>query len=432
MHKDKIQDERLLEISFVDVGQGDGCLIVTPDDKFMLIDAGEGDNMYRFLSWRFGSFRKKVSFQNMIITHPDQDHYLGYRPIIKNDHVSVETLYHNGIVERTGKNRLGPRIKIGTRSYLNGLIETLSDLKKLFAIPSNIGKMRYPNLLKTALDSSRVADIKMLCHEDGFIPGYEDDQALSIQVLGPVTEPGPNGTRALRWLSSTGKTKNGHSVSLKMNYNNISILLGGDLNIPAEEHLMAHYTGLSSRPKSAAEEGTLVRAARQTFECEIAKACHHGSADFTELFLQSVNPIVTVVSSGDNEPHSHPRADALGAFGKYGRGRRPLIFSTELARSAKENIKDPEQLRQKIKDLAAQLDAATTDAKKDVIRKRLDREVRNIERSIAIYGTIHLRSDGTKVIMAQKLEQKRSKAKKWDIHRLEPGPDGELHYVSKH
>jgi hypothetical protein len=64
-----------------------------------------------------------------------------------------------------------------------------------------------------------------------------------------------------------------------------------------------------------------------------------------------VDATVTVLSSGDNEPYSHPRPDALGALGKHGRGLRPLIFSTELARSAKENIKHPYQLRAKIKKL---------------------------------------------------------------------------------
>ena len=49
-----------------------------------------------------------------------------------------------------------------------------------------------------------------------------------------------------------------------------------------------------------------------------------------------INASATVVSSGDYESHSHPRPDALGAFGKHGRGERPLIFSTELARSTRE------------------------------------------------------------------------------------------------
>ena len=43
----------VLEVNFIDVGQGDGCHIVTPDDRHFLIDAGESANMFRFLRWRF-------------------------------------------------------------------------------------------------------------------------------------------------------------------------------------------------------------------------------------------------------------------------------------------------------------------------------------------------------------------------------------------
>jgi beta-lactamase superfamily II metal-dependent hydrolase len=68
----------------------------------------------------------------------------------------------------------------------------------------------------------------------------------------------------------------------------------------------------------------------------VAKACHHGSADFTNAFLQSLNSAATIISSGDEEPHAHPRPDAVGALGKFGRGNRPLIFSTEIARSTRD------------------------------------------------------------------------------------------------
>ena len=36
LHKDKIQYDRLLEVNFVDIGQGDGCHIQTPDDKAII------------------------------------------------------------------------------------------------------------------------------------------------------------------------------------------------------------------------------------------------------------------------------------------------------------------------------------------------------------------------------------------------------------
>jgi hypothetical protein len=65
------------------------------------------------------------------------------------------------------------------------------------------------------------------------------------------------------------------------------------------------------------------------------KACHHGSSDFDLAFIKAAKPAVTVFSSGDNENYAHPAADALGSAGRWGQGQRPLIFSTELARSYK-------------------------------------------------------------------------------------------------
>jgi len=65
----------------------------------------------------------------------------------------------------------------------------------------------------------------------------------------------------------------------------------------------------------------------------VAKACHHGSSEFTEDFLQAVCPSLTVISSGDQQNYGHPQPDAVGAIGKYSAGTRPLLFSTELARS---------------------------------------------------------------------------------------------------
>lgn len=95
MRESDVQDERLLLVNFVDVGQGDGCFIVTPDDDFMLVDAGEHDNMRRFLSWRFNLRRHpglKVEFAAGVITHPDQDHYAGFV-----DHSTATTSISGGV-----------------------------------------------------------------------------------------------------------------------------------------------------------------------------------------------------------------------------------------------------------------------------------------------------------------------------------------------
>jgi beta-lactamase superfamily II metal-dependent hydrolase len=428
IHKNDIQGNRLLELDFVDIGQGDGCLVGTPEGKVFLVDAGEGDNLYRFLSWRFDRFKEPLALESAIISHPDKDHFGGLKYLADEEKISFGSIFHNGIVERAGKNSFGTVIKQGNIKYLADVIVDRQQLLGILDDPLKRGKKVYANLLKKALDTGRITDIRMLCSEDGFLPGYEEGKTLKIQVLGPVPEKGPHGERMLRRFGSDGETVNGHSVILRLCYGNIVIMLGGDLNVPSEKYLLSHYTGLDPDPTTPDEEERLISFARRTFESDIAKACHHGSADLCERYLQAVNSMATVISSGDNESYSHPRPDALGAIGKYGRGMRPLIFSTELARSAKEIIKHPYLFRREIRDLAKQLDLAETEADKELIRKKLEKAMMQLERSIAVYGMINVRTDGEKAIVAQKLERPRSKAEKWDIYELEPGPDGKLCY----
>lgn len=426
----EVQEERLLEVVFVDIGQGDGALVVTPDDRCLLVDAGEGDNMFRFLRWRFGRFQKPFRFHAAVISHPDKDHYNGFAPLFAEPNARFGTVYHNGIMEQAGSGGLGPTARRGRRSYLTGLVRDRAELEAFFADADRWRGKLYPTLLERALTGGRVDDIRMLGHADGRLPGFDGE--LRFEVLGPVSEAGDDGRPWLRKLGSKGETKNGHSVVLKAVYRDVSILLGGDLNVPAEHHLLAHHTGLPSPPGTFEEREALVAAARRVFAVDVAKVCHHGSADFSSEWLDALDPLASVISSGDDEPHAHPRADTLGTLGRHSRGPRPLIFSTELARSAKETIKRPEALRQRHRDLLRRLREATTDAERDRIEAAHEKELRQIERSIAVYGAINLRTDGRRVVIAQKIERARGKDKKWDIYRLERQGNGPLAYVSKH
>jgi beta-lactamase superfamily II metal-dependent hydrolase len=40
IHKKDLQENRLLELDFVDIGQGDSCLVSTPEERRFLVDAG--------------------------------------------------------------------------------------------------------------------------------------------------------------------------------------------------------------------------------------------------------------------------------------------------------------------------------------------------------------------------------------------------------
>ncbi len=443
VRKESLQSNRILEVNFVDIGQGDGCHIQTPEDKAILIDAGEGDNMFRFMRWRFGRFARKFTFESFLISHPDKDHYLGFTDLLEHNKVHVDTIYHNTIVEQVSgrKSTLGKEKKIGKKKFVTGIVQTLEELKKITKSAARRGRRFYPNMLKIAVDSGRVKDIVgLLASTDfrtpNFMPGYapQDNRGMTLKLLGPVPHEQASGKPALPRIGNTGVTKNGHSVVLLLEIGNIRMLLGGDLNEPSQEYLLEHYTDLDPDPRTPTEMETLVSEGRKHFEVDIAKACHHGSAHVSPSFLQATNPLATIISSGDNEPHSHPRPDTLGIIGKYSRSDRPLIFSTELARSGNESIKHPNlvrrELRKKIdRETAIINDPLATSEQKKKASQRLDDHLTIIERSVANYGMINVRTDGDRVIIAQRLERERSKSKRWDIYLFETDEQGRLHYI---
>jgi hypothetical protein len=235
-------------------------------------------------------------------------------------------------------------------------------------------------------------------------------------------------------------TKNGHSVILQLRIGKLKVMLGGDLNTESEDYLLRHYaqtnseashlesrlyeikakgsTATPAEKQELAEAETELQAiitkGRRHFQADVSKACHHGSHHFSETFLQVLNSIVTVISSGDEESYAHPRPDALGSFGKYGRGVRPLIFSTELARSTKEFSHIYHYFAQ-LKDYEAKISAATNDTEKNRLEKEMQEKK---DRNVSVYGMITLRTDGERVVLAQKLEVPGGQGKKWDIHEM--------------
>jgi len=479
VHGDEISEDRALEVNFVDIGQGDGCHIVTPNDDIILIDAGVGSNMERFLSWRYNLRRRNVKrapdfdpedredtpslIDYVVISHPDNDHYLGFRPVFENLKLQFDKVFHNGIVERPisseskdptldypSSDDLGGYVP-GSPKFLWDIAFTDDRLKEIVTGHSTTRKQLISTYRK-CLDNSPNSKFSALWRTSTelsndtkvFFDKFDGvNDPVSLEILGPVSETVThNGeTReCFRKLGNEGVTKNGHSVVFKLTFGKLSLMLGGDLNSQSQDFLLGLYTDttvkastLEKKIEKLKDEGdhitpedkdtladaekklaSLITQARDTFQCDVAKACHHGSSHILDSFLKVINPVATVISSGDEESHSHPRPDALGAFGKNGRGHRPLIFSTELARSTREFtpiIKYIETLRKFEKKIEQE-----TDPNK---RKKIQHEMENKkDRNVAVYGMITMRVLGDHVVLAQKLEAPRNKGSKWDIYEL--------------
>ena len=76
---------------FVDVGQGNACLLSDPDGKYMLIDAGDSENSVYLIKYLKNLGVEKIEY--LVITHPHEDHYGGARDVIRNFDVEKLLLY---------------------------------------------------------------------------------------------------------------------------------------------------------------------------------------------------------------------------------------------------------------------------------------------------------------------------------------------------
>lgn len=439
--KEDYQEERVLEMIFLDVGQGDGCILTTPQvgarEKIIIIDAGDGDNMERFLNWRFRDFKRTFKFHAAIVTHPDLDHYRGFQGIFDNEQISFANVYHNGLMERTGNDLLGPV----TDGYLTDIRASKTSAKALYSDDVVRGGKFYPKLIWTALKSDRFDNVSMLSTDHGqkehgktWMPGFapSNNPELTIEVLGPVVEKAPNGKKGLRTFGKTltsksmdrGKTKNGHSVLLRLQYRDFSVLFGGDLNTPAEHFLMRHYGNGGEAPTTVAETQEMIEKSRARFSVDLMKCCHHGSSDVTDEFLESTGPAAYVVSSGDEEGHVHPRPDLLGLLGKKGRGHRPLVLCTEILRSTREG--EDQSLRGKLDRLVAKIDKEDDAEKKKELQGDRDEILNELfKRNVGVYGAINLRTDGRNGVIAFRNEKPKG-VKRWFYYELAKDLDGEF------
>jgi len=324
---------RQLELFFIDVSQGDGVLIQTPDDRRILIDAGESDDAYEFIrnKYRLDKADNYIDFDVILATHSDADHTKGLLNILTDPKIAVKRFYHNGLFRRTDK-RQDPGPHKGNRVY--GLIDrltsmdspTLTPLMKKLIRALEKAETNLPGVVQKMKDLGRRVDMpqggfvcKRLDAAQRFLPPYDEPQKpLLIEVLWPRANL-QDGKPSYPWYGNAGRTVNGNSIVLCVRHGNQRVLLTGDLNTDAMDDLLIAYPTIPGMPHA--------------LQAHVYKAAHHGSQDFSVPFLQTVKPDAAVISSGDdrNDIHGHPRAVLLGTVTRYSRCEKPAVFSTELA-----------------------------------------------------------------------------------------------------
>lgn len=305
---DRLSDDPGLEMYFIDVGQGDSTFIVTPGRRKILIDGGRGDEAFQFLVWKYrldAPVPVAVDLDLLVVTHADDDHIAGLVNIVSHPLINVREVVHSGIAKyQTGAldTALGDTVGTGQNRMLVTRHDSVADLG---GQPLNDTMTAW----RTALQNE--ANLTYRAVDSTSNPININDPDVDLRVLGPRLST-HNGAPAYRWFGSAARTVNGHSVVLRLDYDNLRVMLSGDLNDRSMRFLLedANFAGEA--------------------DAHVFKAPHHGSHEYEEDFLEAVHPQVSVVSSGEGPDHGHPRANFLATVGKFSRSNEPLLFSTEL------------------------------------------------------------------------------------------------------
>ncbi len=450
--KSALGKKSLLELYFIDVGQGDGVLIRTPDGpdgsdgRHVLIDGGwprrgqpTAKNAADFVDWKFKRDyeRDAIELDAVICSHNDQDHYGGLWDLFNTSaavrgqldcsDVRAEAIYHAGLSWwKKGSGRtLGPSSQTSKGPMFTQLLGDRASVEaalKSGATPALQGEWSkfFREAVKTKNVAGNPTPIARLSHAVGFLPGFDDPNGVRIHVLGPV-EFEVGGKGAIRKLSSSdSQNTNGNSVLLRVDFGQTRVLLTGDLNQNSQKALLDDYSGRHGE-----------------FECDVTKGCHHGSGDVSKSFLGKVKPTVTIISSGDSEGHDHPRPEILAVSGVTGDQREdkdrltsPLIYITELARSV--TLGTP--TRMEFTDASGVTHVLTGDDFENVkltykVTQAGDRAPKTVNTTLrragkteprqivdfTTFGLINVRTDGKKIVLAARNEADNS----WNVKEIE-------------
>ncbi|UTW59522.1 MBL fold metallo-hydrolase [Kordiimonas sp. SCSIO 12603] len=277
-----------LEVQIVDVGQALCTITKTPDDHFMIYDAGH------WKSKQCLSAAKQIIGNNpidlMIISHSDADH-LGEAEAILNT-FDVRQIMHTGM-ERKRTNKSG----------------NLTTWYKFDRAVSR--EIQNPGVSVINLQSSS------LMHGAQFALG--NDAKVTFIAGWKNWEDDSDWTTPSDKLSSSEK-RNAPSIVVRLDYAGKSVLFTGDT--------VGKSNNDNDATCEAAEKYMVDNSSAVEIKSDVMIAPHHGGNNGSATcFVKAVNPTYVVFPAGSG--HGHPKKKAVARYLKNG-VKEANIFLTDL------------------------------------------------------------------------------------------------------
>ncbi|MDR2202423.1 MAG: MBL fold metallo-hydrolase [Clostridiales bacterium] len=278
---------KTLAVHFIDVGQGDACVIELPDGKKILIDGGKDKEKSKLLGYidaviddGADSMRDaEFGFDYAILTHADEDHCGGFDDVL--DGYGAEVFYRPN-EEATYKDYADP----GKNNLLPGYTaqDTLAYMRAVDAGHNNSGSVR----VSSASDAAGG-----VIKPDGIQKGGSGYYELVFYT--PV--------------KNSYKNHNDYSPIMILYFAGRSIALSGDAETAAEKEFT---------DAAAAKDGDKYAVFDERFNADVIKLGHHGSrtssgGDYLAALTapDSVSGVFTVISCGAGNTYDHPHPETL-------------------------------------------------------------------------------------------------------------------------
>lgn len=316
---------------FIDVGQGDATLLEFPCAAVLIDTGGElyggFDGRRELMAYLDAFFARRTDLGRTLaavfLTHPHIDHTLGVRALI-DDGITIERAVTNGQVPPLARRR---DLDKGRRGQLD-LVDHVPDMWRR--------EVTFPTVADVAPVTDALID-PVDCSGAG---GSGVDPRIRV-LWGQIgQDPGWGYETHDRRREDRHDDENNHSLVIRVDYGDASLLLTGDLEQVAIADLLAAYAG-----------GDLL-------DVDVYQVGHHGSHNgTTQDLLDAMTPKVAVVSMGPagrkcswRHPggcytayqHGHPRRNIVQELDRSVALRRPQPVTVPVARGQRDFV--PEEV----------------------------------------------------------------------------------------
>lgn len=307
-----VKGEGELQFHMLDIGQGDWLLVLLPDGKEMLIDAGskpDSNATYNTSKTYMDQYITDGQLDYVVLTHSDQDH-VAYMDKIFADY-QVDNLYMPALYSTP------------SNATLASQVEALPVAKTKILDDSGVNKSKCYIETATYARFYIAAFSEPNCNIFLNLKINADNDDTTLDAHSRIVDS--NNTYSITFFfenlafynnkkfAGDGHQINGISPTMILEYNGKRIVFTGDANEENEPYMVA---------RMQAYYGGVIN-------CDVLKVAHHGSHEGSSTaYLTEVDPEYAMISCGTGNSYGHPRQVTLNRLKEY--DNNMALYRTDL------------------------------------------------------------------------------------------------------